>query len=171
MSELTLNSGSRIKSIGITDNNGNVIVTAKFNPSDFDVYTKFTELQERETKERQAYEELRKKYKEMPEVDEDDELSSEDYEKLYDKYSVEREINGAIDKMFGSIKIGVDEIFGEGVYDALAQGCKDMGMIKPLFEWAAPLFTEAAKEYNEQIEKAQQNREQRRAAKKAKQSA
>ena len=162
MSQILIRS-DRIKTLDISDGK-NVLCQARFNPFDMGIYKLYTEIRMQLAKDKQAYDQLVKEYRQTPGINDDEDTEREtDYEALNRQYQAEMKLSGGIDNIFDNLKKGIDGIFGGGVYDAVTMGYKDEGMLTPLLEAAAPFFDEAGRERNEQVEKAMLSREQRRA--------
>lgn len=154
----------RIKRIDITGEDGEVLGQVVFNPYDMGVFKKYTEMRMQLARDKQEYESIVKEYESIPkDISENDMLESGDYEKLNTIYQAESRIGEGIEAVFANLRVGIDSLFGTGVYDLITQGYQDEEMLTPLFEAVKPFFDEAGKERKEKVGSAKLNRAQRRA--------
>jgi len=157
----------RIKRIDIIGEDGTVLGQVVFNPYDMGIYRKYTEIRMQLAKDKQEYEAIVKEYESIPkDTPEDDMLETGEYDKLNEIYQAESKMSGGIENIFKNLEIGIDGLFGHGVYELITQGYQDEGMLNPLFEAVKPFFDEAGKERGEKVGAAKLNRAQRRTTKK-----
>lgn len=118
-------------------------------------------------KNKKNYEELVKEYDAIPkDVEESTMMDTGEYEKLNNLYQAESNMSTGITQIFVDLKSGIDNLFGEGIFDLFTQGYQDEVMLDPLFEAVKPFFEEAGKDRQSKVDSVKLNRAERRSIKK-----